>query len=790
MPDRLAALFAPRRVLVLYQGDRAPNVGHDTALQLEYASVDAAGNFASPRATFDLATVFVAEDAVLTTLREVCKQRIAKAIVAPGQVESEVSDAAHVLAAQAGIALLGPHAFGLQMPHLGLNASPMPLAVPGGIALLSQSSSLTGAMLDWAADTHVGFSLVASCGSRGDTGLAGLLDYCATDARTQAVVVYLDNIARGGQHVRRFMSALRAAASAKPVVVLKPTGRGVATEIPTVTLAQDEAVFSTALARAGAVRVYFFIQLFSALKLLTGDKPPAGRRLAVLSNSSAAARLASDWGERVRVATERVDLARHVAAAQLAPAWVTQIEQAAAHPSTDALMLLHTPQTGVDAACAAQLAQALARSGKPVVSCVLGDAQARALRSAFEAAHVPALRTPEAAVDAFGNLATFHYNQELLRQIPPPMAGSKRGDLKQAAALIAQAQVDSVDEWSGNAAHAFLRALGLPRSQSLQTVYAGAAGVHDLRIEAHTHHLFGPVLFFGAGGPSGRLIGDQASELAPLNRLLAQRLIERSRIHAELAALDGSGLLLLQLQNLLLTLSEALCEFAQLRDIVIDPLRFAQGRLRVGDVRIRLAHAAGEAVRASGDRYAHMAIHPYPGGLTQQAAMRTGNHAGVKYLLRPIRPEDAFPLQEFVRNLSDASRYMRFISHMRELSAQALVRYTQIDYDRELAFVAVMPDPDNPGGERIIGLAHWLRNRDESIAEYALAVADGYQRQGIGSTLMNALEAQARAKRLRELEGFVLTENAAMLDLMRHLGFTVEPFAADASLKRVFKAFA
>jgi acetyltransferase len=182
-----------------------------------------------------------------------------------------------------------------------------------------------------------------------------------------------------------------------------------------------------------------------------------------------------------------------------------------------------------------------------------------------------------------------------------------------------------------------------------------------------------------------------------------------------------------------------------------------------------------------------MAIHPYPSVLASKASMRSGALAGTEYLLRPIRPEDAFGLQAFVRGLSDESRYMRFISHMRELSTAALVRYTQIDYDRELAFVAVLQEPGLAHSERVIGLAHWIRRGDETAAEYALAVADGYQRQGVGSALMRALEAQALEKRLAFLEGFVLAENLPMLELMQHIGYSVEGFAADPSLRRVFK---
>jgi acetyltransferase len=787
MPDRLNSLLAPKRVLVVHQNEVAPDIGAGNSIQFEYMRAGADGHFTAPPTKFDLAIAFVGPESVLVALRQLCEARVARAVIMPGQVTVEVADAARVLADAAQVLLIGPHAFGLQLPVQGLNASAAALAQPGGIALLSQSSSLTAAMLDWAADNHVGFSLVASCGAQGDTGLAALLDYCAVDARTQAIVLYMDQIAGNVLQVRRFMSALRAASSAKPVVVLKPTGRGAATEIPTVTLAQSELVFSSALARGGAVRVYFFIQLFSALKLLTGNRHPAGRHLTVLSNSSAAARLAADWGARVRVNVQCTDLVEHLPEDELLPAWQTQIAQAGADSEVDALMLMLTPQRGVDPQFVAQLALALNQSGKPVLACMLGDAQARGLRAVLEQAHIPALRTPEAAVDAFGNLATFHYNQELLRQIPPPMAGHTRIDSQKARVLITAAQQRGETAFAGAAAYGLLRALGIARVNAVEpAAESDPSTVLELRIEAHSHPQFGPVIFFGLGGAAGALLGDQASELVPLNRLLAQRLIDRSHAHRMLAGVARVELLNVQLQNILLVLSEALCELPGLTDVVIDPLRYAGGNLRIMHAHLRIT-AAQDAGQGRTGNYAHMAIHPYPSALARTAQMKQGPLAGAPYTLRPIRPEDAFPLQAFVRNLSSESRYMRFISHLRELSAPMLVRYTQIDYDRELAFVATVPDPKSAGAEQIIGVAHWLRSSDESSAEYALTVADGFQRQGIGSTLMQALEEQARAKALVLLEGFVLTENSAMLDLMRYLGYTVEPYPADPSLRRVYK---
>jgi acetyltransferase len=786
MAARLASLLAPRRVVFIHpQGTALPDTP-STRVQVHHLQLNAAGEFTAPPERFDLAVVLVPEDAVLATLRQLCTTPLAPAVVIPGQTGQEVADAAATLAAAAGLILLGPHAFGLQLPALGINASASPLARPGRIALLSQSSSLTSAMMDWAADHHVGFSLAASCGAYGAASLVNLLDYCATDSGTDAVVVYLDEVAPGHLQTRRFMSALRAAASAKPVVVLKPTGRSALAANPSgrsVTLANEEAVFSAALARAGAVRVYFFIQLFSALKLLTGVRRPAGRRLCVLSNSSAAARLAAEWAQRVRVAVDIEDLQGPT------QTWAQQTAQLAAAPRVDALMLMLTPHPDLQLAVASALAQALATSGKPVQACVLGDAQARGLRRAFEAVQVPAFRTPEAAVDAFGNLATFYYNQELLRQIPPPASGITRSDLNKARPLIGQWQASDIQVLDGVQAQALLRTLGIARTLAL---YATAAQDGDtllptieLHVTGRTHPQFGPVLLFGLGGSAGALIVEQVYELAPLNRLLAQRLIERSRAYTALANLPQAEMVLLQLQNLLLTLSNALSELPALLHIMLNPVRLRAGQLRITNAQIHLAKADPCAQHMQA--YAHMAIHPYPAMLESTAVLRSPDQTAKAYTLRPIRPEDATLLQAFVRGLSSQSRYMRFISHLQELPAQMLVRYTQIDYDRELALVAVLPATQPQEAECMIGMAHWLRGNDAAHVEYALAVADGYQRQGIGSTLMRALELQARAHAVEMLEGFVLADNTAMLQLMRHLGYTVAPMTDDPNLRRVYK---
>ena len=188
-------------------------------------------------------------------------------------------------------------------------------------------------------------------------------------------------------------------------------------------------------------------------------------------------------------------------------------------------------------------------------------------------------------------------------------------------------------------------------------------------------------------------------------------------------------------------------------------------------------------------RYSHMAILPYPAHLVRELALRDGKSCR----LRPIRAEDAAALQQHMRSLSEQSRYFRFVSTISELTPKMLVRYTQIDYDRELALVAVIgadgtvsaPDPGVP--ERIIGVVRYLLNPDRETCEFAVAISDAYQGCGLGSQMMRALLEAATDKGLRQMQGVVLRANRAMLGLMRHLGFQITPDPDDPTLWLVAK---
>jgi len=219
--------------------------------------------------------------------------------------------------------------------------------------------------------------------------------------------------------------------------------------------------------------------------------------------------------------------------------------------------------------------------------------------------------------------------------------------------------------------------------------------------------------------------------------------------------------------------SELACELPALDELQINPLLADEAGVIAIDARIVLRTAP-----PARERYDHMAIQPYPADLITQWQPKHGPPVA----LRPIRPEDASIERAFVENLSTQSRQYRFMNALRELTPMMLARFTQIDYDREMAFIATVEDQ---GVEREIGVVRYITNPDGESCEFALVVADEWQRRGLGRRMMTLLIEVARARGLREMIGHVLAENRGMLGLSESLGFVVAPSTEGPQVRHV-----
>ena len=892
----LTSLFTPESIVVFAGSLDEPDTQTAQAVALiaalraqrftgtlQFLDIQTSGTLADLAQTkADLAIIALAHKDIAPALELAGRMACRAALVISSGIGPELSAELKKIARREGIHLLGPNSLGIQRPQLQLNASAAgPLAGKGSLALVSQSGALTSSMLDWARSNGVGFSSVISLGPHTSVDIAQALDFLANDGQTHSIVVYMEGISSA----RRFMSALRSAANAKPVVVLKagrkPGGNEAAQTHSGAIVGSDD-VFDAALRRAGAVRVRSFVALFSAAKCLASRYRPVGRRLAIVTNGGGPGVLAADWVNEISLQLGKLSVESVTALKPLLPPLASladlidlsedagpehfkaAIAAAEKDRQIDGMLAIYSPKAGGDAAAVATaLADVKRTIGKPLLSCWMGDASVGAARSILNDAAIPSFRTPEAAVGAFGNLASFYQNQLLLQQTPPPLSTLAKPDIEGARLIIEGVLAErrkvltemesktllsafhipvtsTMLARSANEAMMIATQLGFPVAlkidspdishksdvQGVALNIVNATGVRDayndmvqtvarlqpkaringvtvqnmasakrgreIYVGLVTDDPFGPVIAFGAGGTMIELINDRAMELPPLNQFLAHRLIERSRVSETLGEWRGNAAVNMDaLEQVLLRVSEMVCELPQLREMDINPFIVDEHGAVAVDARIVIDHASqSQANSAGSNSYSHLAILPYPARYAQVWPLPGGG----EYSVRPIRPDDAQMLQDLMQHLSPESRYFRFVSSITELPPTMLARFTLIDYDREMALVAVFKervagaDGEFLETERIVGVSRYITNPDQSSCEFALVVSDDFSGKGLGSRLMLSIMDVAREKGLSEMDGLVLANNPGMLKLMRSLGFSVKTFSEDADFKIVTHA--
>jgi len=299
-----------------------------------------------------------------------------------------------------------------------------------------------------------------------------------------------------------------------------------------------------------------------------------------------------------------------------------------------------------------------------------------------------------------------------------------------------------------------------------------SASSRELMIGVVRDPVFGPAISFGLGGTMVEIVQDRAVALPPLNSDLAEQLIAKTRAGRYIAPFRSMpGIDKQALIETLLCVSEMVSELPEIVELDINPLIADERGVMAVDARMRVA--ASHQLSP----YAHMAIHPYP----HQLAHRCQLPNGASILIRPIRPEDASMESDFYNSLSERSKFFRFHRATQELTPEMVIRFTQIDYDREMAFVALGEDDSLP---HELGVARYITNPDGESADFAVVVADACQHMGIGTRLMHALIGTAKDKGVGRFEGEVHLENKAMLSLVRKLGFSIEAIPGQEQIVR------
>jgi acetyltransferase len=280
----------------------------------------------------------------------------------------------------------------------------------------------------------------------------------------------------------------------------------------------------------------------------------------------------------------------------------------------------------------------------------------------------------------------------------------------------------------------------------------------EVLVGVATDAVFGPVISFGSGGVSVEAVRDTALALPPLNAVLAHELMSRTRVFRLLDAYrDVPAVDLDALVDILCGVARMICRLPWIREVDLNPVLAHPGGAVIADARV-VVDTKQPAQAAPG--YPHVAIHPYPVELDSEITLRDGT----RVRMRAMRPEDAALEKRFVDGLSEQSKYQRFMQFMPELPANLLARFTQLDYDRELALVCLH------GGE-FIAVGRYSPNADGRTAEFALVVADAWQGKGIGRMVLERLCGAAKKAGYHALYGYILNANRDMLDLAERLQF-------------------
>ncbi|ADW18264.1 CoA-binding domain protein [Desulfobulbus propionicus DSM 2032] len=762
-------------------------------------------------------------------------------------IEEQIQGAAE----GSGMRIIGPNCMGVIRPNKNLNATfagGMP--AKGSLAVISQSGAICAAILDRAAEEHMGFSHFVSIGSMLDVDFGDMIDYLGNDGSVKAILLYMENLT----NPRKFMSAARSVSRIKPIIVLKAGksqagARAASTHIGA--MAGEDAVYDAAFKRAGIVRVPSLARLFDCAELTAKQPRPAGTRLAIVTNGGGPGVMAADtlaeYGlEPARIPDEIMTQLGEI----LPPYWsrgnpidilgnatveryTKALEICLASREFDGILVIMVPQ---DLTPPEEVARALVKLVKrkrvPVFAAWMGGKRMAEAINILNQANIPTYETPERAVRAFLYLHEYTRNLELLSQVPPKLAtelyfnrdqvfrtiyenfehenlllsemqskeilaayGIPVNDTRLAATI--EEVIDLAAEMemplamklvSPDISHksdangvqldlrneddlraAFQRIMDGARAHNPEARILGvtlqtfiAHPDFELLIGSKTDDNFGPVICFGSGGVFAEVLDDKALGLPPLNRLLARRMMEETRILPLLKGYRNSTPADLEkLEELLMRLSQLVIDFPEIVELDINPVLVKNGEPCAVDARIRLERVE------NGANNLHLVISPYP----QHLERHDLTDMQMPLFIRPIKPEDAPLFVELFNSLTPTSIYYRFFSVVKTLSPEILARFTQIDYDREISFVGL---DDREGEERMLGVANIVGEPDGKRGEFSVLIGDPWQGKGIGAKLLLQCLSIAQERGMEIVWGTVLAENRYMIALGKKLGFTVK----------------
>jgi len=495
------------------------------------------------------------------------------------------------------------------------------------------------------------------------------------------------------------------------------------------------------------------------------------------------------------------------------------------------LIIIYVPQGLSEAvAVARKIADLLYdRRHPPVFAVWMGGKDAQQGREILNEAGIPTYNTPERAVSAFRYMSVYARNLEMLQAIPMGLKKKLKFDKTKTGKIIDNALREQRELLSELESKEILDAYGIPctHTQAAMTAdeavllarkmtypvvmkifspdivhktdaggvqinlksdrdvekaferiinnarkYDPTAEIRGVTVQpmlTHTDYelilgskqdpFFGSVIVFGMGGVMAEVLADRSIALPPLDRLLARRLMQETRVFKILKGYRNKpGANMMLLEEILIGLSQLVTDFSEITELDINPLIVANNQCIAVDARVIVK----PAVISSPE---HLVISPYP----EQYESKLTTRRGADIFIRPVRPEDAPLLVDLFNRLSRQSIYQRFFSPIKKLSPDMLARFTQIDYYRDMALIALAVE-EGKVMEKMLGVSRLMGDPDGKNAELAVVVSDEEQGKGIGAALMEKLMFVARERGIKHLWGMVLAENTQMLALGKSFG--------------------
>jgi len=750
------------------------------------------------------------------------------------------------LAKAAGIRVLGPHSFGLMLPGLRLNASTLVMPAAGRVALVGQSASLARTVLDWAIPNAVGFSHVIGIGGNTDIGFGLVLDHLSRDPGTGAILVQIDRLRdpRIFQSAARAAARQRPMVALAPGARLRDTD-GTSHAAYEAAFSRAGILLTETLGEflAAAETLTRVRPAHGETLAIISNSVSAGRLAAdaALAQNIKLTQFSPETAQILSLALGGITVRNPLCTGAGHPTRLAEIAaMLSSAPEVGGILAVHAP-TGSDDAASIEALIASAHTVKiPLLIAAMGESRGLVDRHRLSQAGLASFETPEAALTGFRQLIRNRQNRAAARELPPsrvlniapdiaavtaqiaaakqsgrmllvqdealkilaayqiPVIASRRAATPEEAAMQAAALGFPVvvklshpemptnrisgsialDLPDGRAVRAATRAMRarleasgefLPGAHFL--VQRQAPRGQQLRIRVADQPVLGPVIGFGAGGGDPEDFTGLAAEIPPLNLALAHALITRSAVATLLRAHRGQPAADFEaIAATLVRVSQLIIDFPEILVLDLDPL-FANDKGVI-------AASARVLLRTADQPRPPLLISPYPAELTTSYEAK-----GQKFTLRPIRPEDADAHAAMFARLTPEDVRFRFFSAMRSLSTEQVSRMTDVDYGREMAFIAV-----NEQTGQTAGVSRLVRNdTDGATAEFAIVVEPAAKGLGLATALMRAIIDWGRSQGVAEINGQILADNAPMLAFIKRLGFQVsripqEPDIVEAKL--------